>query len=75
MANALTKYDQKVINRAIELYNTEVNGKRIYRVDSIPDIIRSEFPGRADKLTRATIYFWLKRYDLINYRIRKGEIK
>lgn len=65
------RYSQKIIDRAVELYNKEVGGKQVYKVEAIPEILKEEFPGKVVKLTRATIYLWLKKYDRINYRIRR----
>jgi len=71
--NALTNYNKEIIDRCLQLYNYEVDGRRVYRVDAIPAIIRQEFSAEPniEKLSRGTIYFWLHRYDAINYRIRR----
>lgn len=73
MPEVIAKYDQRIIDRAIELYNKEVEGHRVYRVEAIPAMLKEEFPGKVKNLSRATIYLWLNRYDRINYRIRREE--
>ncbi len=57
-----TKYPFKVIDRAIKLYQFRIKGRRVYSTAMIPDILRSEFPGKIGNLSRQTIYFWLDRY-------------
>lgn len=73
MNDFVAKYDQRIIDRAIQLYNTEIDGRRVYRVDVIPTLLKEEFPGKVNKLSRATIYLWLNRYDRIKYRMRRGD--
>ncbi len=67
-----TNYETKIVDRAIALYNERLGGRRIYKLDVIISILQGEFPGRCDKLTRATIYLWLKRFDSVNYQNRRG---
>ncbi len=74
MTETKSKYRPEIIKRAIQLYNYEINGQRVYRVDAIPDILKREFGESAvRKLKRGTIYFWLLRYDSVNYRIRREQ--
>lgn len=58
-----SKKGKKVIQRALSLYNKRINGRRLYTVAVVREILRDEF---GVSVNRSTIYHWLKIYNKLN---------
>lgn len=73
---SVVRYDMRIVNKAIELYNKRTSeGKRVYRVEAIPDILREEFPTdkKVKTLCRSSIYQWLNKFDTPNRARRESQ--
>lgn len=71
MSMSTSRKGKAVINRAISLYNERINGKRIYTVAIIREILKNEFDVTVH---RSTIYVWLDRYNKFN-KLKKEDKK
>jgi len=60
----------KVIKKAIKLYREEINGKRVYTVPVITQLLNKEF---GVTVNRSTVYNWVKIYDRI--KVVQEELK